>query len=136
MIGRIMSSVIGARVVFGIAVAAVAGLGFVTWRWQAASDDAAHYRQQAQSAEEAAEQNANRAEKIAAERDRLDNLISEQRAQEQERRQRLARTQEKLRDAVEASDCGRRDMPDDVRRGVRGTADDNEGEDDTDDSAE
>ncbi len=130
-----MSSVIGARVVLGIAVAATAALAFMWWQWQSAAEDAAAYQQDAKEARQAAERNADRAQEIADERNRLDQIISEQRAEARQRRERLEQRVGDLQDAIQASECGRRDMPAAIRDRVRGTANGDGSANNSDDGA-
>jgi len=134
MIGRIISSVVGARVVFGIAVTALAGLGAMTWMWQSAEGEAAAQAAAAQTARDAAEANAKQVKRIAAERAKLDRELQKLRQREQKRRSELRADLETMRDELANEDCANRKLPDAVARRVFDNGDsdkDGDGESDT-----
>lgn len=116
MIGRIMSSVIGARVVFGVAVAGVAVSGFLYWRLTDAQDEAADLRAAVESTREVAESNAREAERAQDRVDELDAALAKQRERERARREALRDDLGRLRDALSDDDCAGRSVPDDARR--------------------
>jgi len=118
MIGRIISSVVGARVVFGIAVTALAGLGAMTWMWLGAEQEAATQAAAAQTARDAAEANAKQVKRIAAERAKLDRELQKLRQREQKRRSELRADLETMRDELANEDCANRKLPDAVARRV------------------
>lgn len=127
-----MSSVIGARVVFGLAVAGVAASGFMFWRLSEAKDEAADLRAAVQSTREVAESNAREATEAQARAERLDSLLAKQRERERKRRAKLRDDIGSLRDALSGDDCAGRAVPDDARRRLFGDAGDrNESADDS-----
>lgn len=124
IVGKLMQSVVGIRVVLGLLAASVAGLGVLTWLWINAEEDAAAALASARNAREVAEANAQQLEAAEARADRLDKTLAALRRQERQRRERLQKQLGSLRDALADSDCARRAVPAGARRRLFGTAQD------------
>jgi len=117
-----MSSVLGIRIVLGLLAASVIGLGVITWMWRSAEQEAASAAAAAQTARDAAESNAEQVRAAQQRAERLDQTLAELRRQERNRRERLQQQLGSLRDALEDSDCARRDVPERARARLFGDA--------------
>lgn len=134
IVGKLMQSVLGIRIVLGLLAASAIGLGVITWMWRNAEQQAANAQAAAQTAREVAEANAQEAKAAQQRADRLDKTLADLRAAERNRRERLQQQLGSLRDALADSDCAHRAVPADARSRLFGAAPD--GDSDTDGSSD
>lgn len=129
MVGRLLSSFVGARVVLGLAVAGLLASGFLYWRLSAAREEAAQLQEAAAKARQVAEANAKEAQAARERAEQLDDTLSELRRNQRKRRERLRSDLGELRNELQGSDCSSRAVPDGARQRLFQPANGDQGKD-------